>query len=259
VDETAELASDAEVGAGAYVGPQCRVGPRCRLWPRAMVLGHTSLGADNDIHPCAVLGGEPQDRDFDPSADPGALVVGDGNVFREAVTLNRGAGPQGATRIGSRCYFMTASHAGHNVRVEDDVVLTNHATLAGHVRVERGAVLSAYAGVHQFCVVGALAMLQGHAGVSMHVPPYVVMAGGVNVAGGINLVGLRRSGRFDRAEIEEIRGLYRAVLASRRPMRAALDEERGKDWRPGARRFLDFLDNALQWSAPWNRGVVGAR
>jgi len=263
VDETAAIDPSAVVEAGAVVGPRCRIGPRCRLRTRAILVQDTALGAGNDIHPGAVLGGDPQDHAFDPAEDPGTLEIGAGNVFREGVTISRGAGPAGPTRIGDHGLFMACAHVGHNSRIEDHVTLTNFAGLAGHVRIGHHSVLSAYATVHQFCEVGEYVMMQGHAAASMHVPPYVILSRELNTTRGVNRVGLARSGAFSREAVSELRELYRRVLGARRPMEAALAEAEAETPSQArsapARRFLEFMSDARQRPAPYNRGVCTHR
>lgn len=258
VDPAAALAEDVRIDAGAYVGPGCHLGPRTRVLTRAIVLENTSLGADNEVHPYAVLGGDPQDRAFDRDVDPGELIIGDRNIFREGVTISRGAGDAGPTRIGSDCFFMAYSHAGHNAIVGDGVVMTNHAAIAGHVRLGDRCVLSAHALVHQFCDVGAYAMFQAYAGVSMHTPPYVIVARHDNAAAGLNLVGLRRSGEFEREDLTQIKEAHRLIYRGDRIFTRALEEAQRREWRPAARRFIEFIRQALEQPPPRDRGVVAA-
>ncbi len=247
------------MGAGAHVGPHCSVGPRTRLRERSMLVSHTTLGAGNDVHPNAVLGGDPQDLKFrgDP---PGRLLVGDENVFREGVTVSRSVGEEIPTRVGAGTYWMANAHAGHNVQIGDRVILANGVCLAGHVRVGAGCFLGGNAVAHQFTDIGELVMLQGLSGIGMHAPPYLILSG-VNEAAGVNVVGLRRSGRFTAHEITEAREFYRMVLHDRRrTLAAALDEARARPWGSAASAMLAFIEHALTFPPPRRRGVVaGAR
>jgi len=258
VDPTAEIDEGAVIERGAVVGPHCRIGPGTRVRTGAIIVEHTEIGAENDVHPNAVIGGDPQDRKFDPAEDFGRLIIGDRNVFREGVTINRGAGPAGPTKIGSGCYFMASSHVGHNAQVSDDCVLTNCAAIAGHASIGVGCVLSSFVSVHQFCDVGELVMFQSHAGTSMHVPPYVVVDRTGNSVAALNHVGLRRSGRFDAADLAEIKEVYRILYRAEAPMTQRMEEARGRIWRPAAQRFIDFVENALGQPPPRARGICPA-
>ncbi|MFG0273893.1 MAG: acyl-[acyl-carrier-protein]--UDP-N-acetylglucosamine O-acyltransferase, partial [Phycisphaerales bacterium] len=133
IDASAQLGNGVVVEPDAYIGPNCVIGAGSRIMARAMVLRDTVMGADNVVHPYAVLGGDPQDVKYDEAADAGRLEIGDGNQFREHVTVSRGAGAEGATRIGAQCFFMAGAHVGHNAKIGDRVILTNQAAVAGHV------------------------------------------------------------------------------------------------------------------------------
>jgi len=212
------------------------------------------FGERNDVHPYAVIGGDPQDRAFNPSV-PGRLIVGDDNVFRESVTVSRGTGDEIPTRIGSGCYFMAGSHAGHNVQMGSHVTLANATLIAGHARIGDRVVFGGGAVVHQFTIVGENAMLQGLSGVSMHVPPYC-LASGVNLLAGLNIIGLRRSGVTPKQR-EQVKAVFKALCAERSgtPLRERVDSIRHPDLEAPALRFLDFVAAALDEKPPRSRGI----
>ncbi|MHC4975641.1 MAG: acyl-ACP--UDP-N-acetylglucosamine O-acyltransferase [Planctomycetota bacterium] len=259
VDESARIGEDVRIEQGVIVGPGCVVGDGTRLRARCMLVRDTVLGERNDVHPFAVLGGDPQDVSFDESVDPGRLEIGDAGVFREGVTISRGCGDAGPTTIGDSCMFMANAHAGHNVRVGDAVILANCVSLAGHSRVEGGCFFSATSNLHQFVDMGELVMVRAWGGATMHVPPYCILKT-LNELGGINVVGLRRSGRFSPSDIDDIRLAYRMVLRrSRREsgsMGGALELAREREWSHGARHMLDWIARRLESEAPRSRGVV---
>lgn len=261
VDPTSELADDVVIEAGAFVGPRCKIGPRTVIKRAAQVVQDTTLGADNAIYPFCVIGADPQDKGY-KADNPGVLLIGDRNIFREHVTIGRSAeyghGKGHPTRIGSGCFFMNYSHVGHNTVIEDNVVLTNGAAIAGHCHIGEGANLSAYAHVHQFCRVGSLVMIRGAAGISMHVPPFVIIHA-VNAVAGINRVGIRRSGKYtaeDRAQIKEI---FRIVYRTGGLINERIAEAEAVATLPGARAFVDAVRAATQDAPPYRRGLVGPR
>jgi UDP-N-acetylglucosamine acyltransferase len=240
VDPTAEIGPYAVLDAGVEVGPGCRVGPHVYL------TGRTVLGPRNVLHAGCVLGDAPQDLKH--GGGPTRVVVGEGNVFREHVTVHRATRPGGETVIGSFNYLMQHAHVGHDCRVGDHVTLAGGALLAGHVVVEDRAVLSGNVLVHQFVRVGTLALMQGGAGISKDLAPYTVAAGPNGIAG-LNTVGLRRAGVTAAVRLE-LRRLYHEVFLSGRSPRAAAAAAGAKS--PEGRRFLDFIRASM-------RGVVTAR
>ncbi|MEC9374552.1 MAG: acyl-ACP--UDP-N-acetylglucosamine O-acyltransferase [Planctomycetota bacterium] len=257
VDPSAEIGEDVVIESGVYVGPRCVIGAGTRIRRRAMILQDTTIGARNDIHSFAVIGGDPQDKKF-KSGESATLIVGDGNVFREHVTLNRGSGAQ-PTTIGNGCFFMASAHAGHNAVVGDNVILANSAVIAGHARVGDGCFMSAGSMVHQFCDVGEMVMFQGGTAISQHVPPFAMVCG-VNEVAGLNRVGLQRSGRFDAAERAELKEAFRLFYRDRemRSFSSALEEAQSREWSgAAARRFIDFIAARLNESPPRVRGLCG--
>ena len=257
VHPTAVLGDGVVVERDAIVGPDCVIGSGTRIRKRAIIEQGVTMGAGNDVHPYAVIGGDPQDFKFDIDTDAGSLIIGDGNIFREGVTISRGAGDGGPTRIGSNCYFMAVSHVGHNAHVGDRVVLGNTSSLAGHSQVGDGCIVSAYSGVHQFVRVGRLVMFQGGSRLTMHTPPFVITAGFNGVAA-LNRVGMRRSG-MSRESIASVKQayqrFYRRRAAGEATFTESLDGADEIDWAPEAREFVEFIRWALEQPPPRNRGV----
>lgn len=265
VHPSAILHEGVEIGAGCYVGENCEIGPRSVLRRGAMVWLNTTIGADNTLHPYAVLGGDPQDKAYDPTT-PGRVVIGARNTFREysnvsRCTIAKGTDPETVrpTTIGNGNYFMAGAHAGHNCVVGDNCVLVNHSALAGHTRLGNGVIMSAFCNVHQFCRVGDMVMFQAGAGVSMHIPPYVMLAAPNNVVAGLNLVGLRRNLAMTNDDRREIREAYRILYAVTpgRTLQDRVAEADALGFRPAAAKFVEFFREALGDQRPWKRGVAG--
>ena len=209
VDATAELGDDVEVGAFSIVGPQVRVGAGTVIGPHVVLTGRTSLGARNRVFQFTSLGEIPQDRKYD--GEPTTTTIGDDNVFREFVTVNAGtAQDRGDTTIGDGNLFLAYTHVAHDCVVANRTIFSNNAQIAGHVTIGDWVVLGAYAGVHQFCRVGAHAMLAAGSIVLQDVPPFVTVAGYPAKPAGTNNEGLRRRG-FSAAEILAVRRAYKTV------------------------------------------------
>lgn len=259
VDPGARLDDGVEVGAYSIVEGDVVIGAGTVLRPHAMVRRYTTLGRGNFVDSHVVLGGDPQDYKFDAKSET-CLRIGDDNVFREGVTISRATGQGNATVIGSGVYMMAGSHAGHNSLIGDRAILVNFAVLAGHVEVGAEAILSAYAGVHQFCWVGTMALMQGGAIMTMHLPPYVMAAAPINTVAGLNTVGLRRAehiSREDRAEIKEAFGLtYRSGLSTGKALEK-MDE--CTDWGEAADKFRQFVRRVLRAEGAHRRGLCPRR
>lgn len=208
VDPQAELAPDVEIGAYAIVEGPVRLGPGCRLHAHACVMGNTTMGADNVVFPQAVIGAEPQDLKHDGSAT--RLEIGDGNRFREHVTVHPGTvAGGGLTQIGSGGLFMVGCHVAHDCLVGDGVILANHVLLAGHVRVADRAILNGASACHHFTTVGRLAYVGGLSRITQDVHPFTVVEGHPARTRGANTVGMQRAG----VEAERIQAVRKAIYA----------------------------------------------
>jgi len=221
VSPGAELDSTVEVGPYAVIGPEVRIGAHSTVGPHAVLQGRTTLGARNRVFQFASVGEIPQDRKY--GGEPTATEIGDDNVIREFVTIHAGtAQDRGTTTIGDRNLLLAYSHIAHDCVLGNDATFSNNAQLAGHVIVGDHAVLGGFVGVHQFCRIGAHAMVAAGSIVLQDVPPFVMAAGYPAKPRGINSEGLRRRG-FAPDEIAAIRRAYKALYRSKLP----LEEARG--------------------------------
>lgn len=256
IDPSASIGDGAIIEAGVIIGPDVTIGPETRIRTRAIIVESTTIGARCDIHPYAIIGGDPQDLAYDPAKNRGTLTIGDDNVIREFVTIGRSTGDGRPTKIGNRCFLMSQSHVGHNAQLADNVILANGASVAGHATIGARTVLSAYCLIHQFCEIGEMVMFRGGMSTTMHVPPYVILGMG-NCVGGLNVVGLRRAG-FTPEQREQIKQAYRAVYRTRggKPLKDTIAELKSRtDWAPPAQRFVDFIASHLDLPRPHNRGI----
>jgi len=259
VDETAQIGPGVRIEAHAVVGPHCVIGAGTALLHHAVIVAHTTIGERNTIHPFAVLGSDPQDRSYRPE-EPGELHIGDDNVIREFVTIGRGNWNGPATRIGSGCFLMNQAHIGHNARVGDNVTMANTASLAGHSSLGDNSVMSAFTAVHQFVSVGRGVMFQAGSLVSMHVPPFVVLAGGNTVAG-LNIVGLKRNPRITDRDRQDVKRVFREVYRERgsRTLESICDKLEGEELGWAGREFVGAVRTAIGCEPPRNKGLCGSR
>ena len=243
VEPGARLADGVQVGPFCYIGEEVEVGENTLFGPHCSVHGPTRIGRDNRFVGHCAVGGEPQDKKY--GGERTELVIGDRNLFREFVTLNRGTGGGGGvTRIGSDNWMLAYAHVAHDCQVGNHCVFSNNATLAGHVTVGDHVILSGFVGVHQFCRIGAHAFIGMGAFVNGDVPPFVMVAQeGYGRPRGINAEGLKRRG-FGPERIAAIKRAYRALYLGS----GSLDEARARLAELAAqnddvRAFLEFLDS----------------
>lgn len=248
----AEIADDVVIGPFCLVGPKVKIGAGTVLRSHVVVEGSTVIGERNVVYAGASIGCHPQDKKY--RGEDTRLVVGDDNVIRENCTMSIGTTQdEGLTTVGSRNLFMANAHVAHDCHVGNDVILANNIALGGHVRVDDHAILGGQAAVHQFCRVGAYAMVGGASGVLQDVPPYVISHLNPCRVAGLNIVGLRRAGFTD----EQIRALrkayghfYRENLTVKE---AAVKIEALKADFPGA---VNELDHFLTFVTTSPRGVI---
>ena len=209
VDAGARIADDVAIGPYSIVGPDVSLGPGTRIGPHAVITGRTSIGARNRVFQFASVGEIPQDRKY--GGEPTSTVLGDDNVVREFVSIHAGtAQDRATTTIGNGNLFLAYTHVAHDCVVGNYTTFSNNAQIAGHVTIGDFVVLGAYAGVHQFCHIGAHAMLAAGAIVLQDVPPYVTAAGYPAKPAGTNNEGLRRRG-YSAEDIATVRRAYRTL------------------------------------------------
>ena len=211
VDPKAELAEDVEIGPYCTVGPNVKIGKGTRLISHVVVDGYTTMGERNLVFPFASLGMIAQHkRSNAPDAE---LIIGDDNTFREQVTAHVGSEVDNKiTKIGNRNLFLVASHIAHDCILGDDIVMSNNATLAGHVKVGNRAIIGGLAAVLQFTHIGEGAMIGGMAGIARDVIPYgLVIGGGRSGLSGLNLIGLQRAG-VAKEEILTLQQAYKTLF-----------------------------------------------
>ncbi len=243
IDAGAKLADDVTVGPLTVIGADVEIGTGCRIDAHALIQGPTRIGKNNQIGAYASIGGNPQDKKY--HGERSRLEIGDGNTFHEFVTINRGtAEGGGATRIGDDNWIMAYVHVAHDCIVGSHTVLANNATLAGHVEVGDHVVLGGFAGVHQFCKIGAHAFAAMFSAINRDVPPFIYVAGQFAVPRGVNAEGLKRRG-FDAGRIAAIKRAYRTLYMSHKTLeeaRAVLAEQAGTS--EDIRAFRDFIDRS---------------
>ena len=210
IDPSAKLGTGVEVGPWTLIGPDVEIGDGCVIGPHAVIKGPTRMGAGNRIYQFATIGEDTPALAY--RGEPTRLEIGEGNVFREGVTVHRGMG-EGETVVGSHGLFMAYVHIGHDCTVGDHVIMANNASVSGHCTVGDHANFGGYVGVPQFRNIGAHTHIAGMSLVLKDVPDYVTVAGNPAAAVGMNVEGMRRRG-YEPELIAVLRGAYKTLYLS---------------------------------------------
>lgn len=255
ISPLAQVGRNVEIGSFCVIEPDVIIGDDCTLENHVVVKESVTLGPDNHVFEGAVLGGIPQHLNVPES--PGRVIIGAGNTIREFVTIHRALEEDEATIIGDNNLLMIGAHVAHDCRVGNNAIFANNATLAGHVTVGDRAYLSGGVGVHQFCRIGPLAMVGGHARVVKDVPPYVTIDGASGYVVGLNQIGLRRAG-CPVEEINRLKAAYRLIYRSGLNWNEILAGLSAEFTEGLAARFHQFLCTTTRGITPERRLPPGA-
>lgn len=212
IDPKASLDSSVEVGAYTIIGPNVCIGAGTKIGPHVVIEGHTTIGRENTLFQFSSIGAAPQDKKY--AGEPTRLEIGDRNVIREFCTFNLGTAQDvGVTRLGNDNWIMAYVHIAHDCQVGNHTIFANNAALAGHVHIGNWVILGGFSNTHQFCKIGAHAMVGMSTSLTQDVPPFVMLNGNPAAAHGINVEGLKRRG-FSREQIAAIRQSYKLLYKS---------------------------------------------
>ena len=254
IHPTAIVSPDAELGDGVSIGPYCvvekgaSIGSGTVLSAFVSIHGQVSIGTDCRIYEYTSVGGDPQDHNY--KGEQSRVRIGDGNIIRENVTINRATGEGCETVVGDHCFIMDSVHLAHNVRLGSHITIANKVGISGFVTVDDHTVFGGMAGVHQFVRIGSYCMIGGMYRVSKDVPHYTLASGEPLRLTGLNSVGLKRA-HFSNETRREIRSFYRALYSKEKIFTQSLKEmlEKKNTFIPEVRRILEFYEGS-------KRGVV---
>lgn len=245
VHPSAEIADSVEIGPNCVVGPNVRIEGGTRLIANVVIRGRVRIGRYNVIHPGAVIGGEPQDISY--REEPTGVIIGDHNIIREGVTINRGTAKDvGTTVLGDHCYLMACSHIAHDCQVGSRVIVANGSMLGGHCRVHDFASISGAVAVHHFVTIGSYAFVGGMSRVLQDVPPFMLAEGQPAKPRCVNMVALKRNDfpvDAMRALTDAHRLLYRARVGLDHAREILRSESK---LLPQVTQLLDFLEQQQQ-------------
>lgn len=209
VDPSAKIADGVTIHAFAYIDKNVEIGPGCEIMPYASIIRGTRMGANNKVYQGAIVGADPQD--FRWKGEETYCYIGDNNVIREQVIINRGITSNGGTRIGNDSFIMAESHIGHDSHIKGQCVLGNGVTVAGDVEIEDCVIISSNAIVHEGCHIGRYALIKGGTRIGSNVPPYVIIAHNPATYYGVNAYIMRRDNRFSEELVDDAAKAYRHI------------------------------------------------
>jgi UDP-N-acetylglucosamine acyltransferase len=249
VSPKAELAEGVKIGAYSIIGEHVAIGKDTEIGSHVVIEGHTRLGERNRISPFTSIGSPPQDIGY--RGEDTEVIIGDDNLIREYVTINRATTKQEwKTVIGNHDYLMAYTHVAHDCFLGNHVIMSNVATLGGHISVGDHAILGGQVAVHQFVRIGAYAFLGGKSGVDRDVPPFMRTAGERAKIYDINRPGLKRIG-FSPETIEGLKKAFKIIWHENIILREGIERVR-KEVKPSPelQMLLDFL------TAPSKRHIM---
>ena len=242
VDPSARLGKDVTVYPFAYIEADVEIGDGCVVYPYASILNGTRMGRNNKVYQGAIIGAEPQD--FRWNGEQTYCYIGNDNVIREQVIINRGIKPEGGTRIGDGCFIMAGSHIGHDSVVKGPGVLGNGVKIAGGATVEANTVLSSNAIIHENAHVGEWVLVKGGTRIGSNVPPYTIIAHNPAVFYGVNSHIMKKKG-FSEEDIDAAAKAYRHLYQTQTSVFNALRRiESDIEDTPLRRNILDFIRGA---------------
>jgi len=221
VEDGAQIGENVKIGAYSYVAKDVKIGDNTEIASHTLIEGFTTIGKGNKIFSHAVIGSIPQDLKY--KGEKVELIIGDNNKIREFTLINPGTeGGGSVTKIGNSNLLMGYVHIAHDVIIENNCILANGATLAGHVELGSGVVVGGLTPVHQFVKIGDLAMVAGASALSQDVPPYCLVEGNRAYLRGLNLTGLRR--QIEKDDINELKIAYKKLFSGTAPIKDIANE-----------------------------------
>jgi UDP-N-acetylglucosamine acyltransferase len=246
IHPTAIIAPDAQLEEGVEIGPysiiraDVKIGKNTIIGPHTIIDNYTHIGEGCNIFQFCSIGAPPQDLKF--GGEKTRVVIGNFNTIREFVTINRATSADiGMTIIGENNLLMAYVHIAHNCKLDNNIVMVNAASLAGHVHIEDHAIIGGLTGIHQFCRIGAHCIIGGASAVSKDVPPYTIAQGNHAKLFGLNLIGLKRR-NFPEKSIKAIAEAYRIIFHSQLLLDAAIKKAEAEvEDLPEVRNFIKFI------------------
>ncbi len=208
IDPSAKIGENVTIHAFAYIDKNVEIGEGCEVMPFTSIIRGTRIGKNNKFYQGSIIGADPQD--FRWKGEETYCYIGDNNVIRENVIINRGIHSEGGTRIGNDCFIMAETHIGHDSRIKGKCVLGNGVTIAGDTEIGQCTILSSGAMLHENGSIGDWVLIKGGCRITGNVPPFVIMAHNPASYFGVNAFIMRKKG-FTDEQIDDVAKAYRHV------------------------------------------------
>ena len=240
IDPDASLADDVSVGAYSIIGAGVVMGQGCDVGPHVVIKGPTMIGKNNKFYQFSSIGEDPQDKKHSDN-DETTLEIGDDNLIREHVTINRGTVQGGGlTKVGNDNWIMAYVHIAHDCIIGNHTIMANNATLAGHVIIEDHVILGGFTLVSQFNKIGAHAFTAMGSVIASHVPPYVLVSGHMATPKTMNTEGLKRRG-FSAEQVALLRQAYKLIYRQGLSIPQAIEEMQSLSDDEALKPLIEFL------------------
>ena len=243
INSKAEIDSNVEIGPYSVIGKNVFIGSGTVIGPHVVVDPYVTIGADCNIFQYAAIGAPPQSLKFEGGET--YVKIGRGTIVREFVTIHRGTESGGGiTEVGEENLLMAYTHIAHDCKTGRKVILSNNATLAGHITIGDNATIGGLVAIHQFVRIGDYAFIGGKSAVVKDVPPYVIASGDRAKLHGLNSVGLKRHG-FSENTLSSLKKTYRIIFRIGLTMNEAIERVRAEvEQIPEVLGFIDFIKSS---------------
>ena len=197
IHSTAIVAPDVVLGDNNQIGPYCVIGG---------MGSPVQIGSNNYFGAFVLIGSPAQSvthysnstmLNFEKWASDNrdktsGVRIGDGNVFRDRVSVD--AGISKTTVINDGCYLHSLSQINHDCRLGESVVFAPGVISSGNCIFMRSSQVGANAVIHQGIQVGSYSMIGMNSTVTKNVPDFALCFGSPSIVRGVNRIGLLRLG-----------------------------------------------------------------
>ncbi|PPR46559.1 MAG: Acyl-[acyl-carrier-protein]--UDP-N-acetylglucosamine O-acyltransferase [Alphaproteobacteria bacterium MarineAlpha5_Bin9] len=250
IHPTAIISSKSKISKNVKIGPYCiidenvSIDENTEIISNVHITGRTKIGKNNKFFPFSSIGNIPQDLKY--SGEESKLIIGNNNVFREHTTINPGTSGGGMiTKIDDNCLFMIGTHIAHDCNISSNVIMSNNATLAGHVTLKENVIIGGLSAVHQFVTIGKYAMIGGMSGVENNIIPYGLYYGIRKNLRGLNLIGLKRKG-LDKNNIQIIQRAFNIIFDPKESITKNIEKLKQNEIITEVSEIIDFIKSNMQ-------------
>ncbi len=237
IDPRAKIGKNVTIFPFAYIEGDVEIGDDCVIFPYVSVMNGTRMGARNYVHQNTVLAARPQDFNF--KGDDTLLIIGDDNIIRENVVINRATYSDGKTVIGNKNFLMEGVHVSHDAHIGDRCVFGYGTKIAGDTEIHHAVITSTGVIINPQVRIGAGSMIQAGTRISKDVPPYIVATGHPANYGGVNRTILENYG-VPAKTIDHLANAYRLVFNGQTAVLDVINEI--KQQVPDGKEVRDVVD-----------------